>query len=77
MIEAQHESKLSNLKIPQFSSLLLTSNWENYFFQLEFEVLDELKCGIIDDEVLTNWTSLLFECLNQAIEAFRRKSFNP
>ena len=68
MIEAQNESKLTNLNIPQFSSLLLTSNWENYSFEFEFEVIDELKCGSIDDEVLANWTSLFFECLNEAIQ---------
>ena len=73
VIEAQNESKLSNLNIPQFASLLLTSNWENHSFQLEFEVIDELKCGSIDDKVLVNWTSLLFECLNEAIEALCKK----
>ena len=66
VVEAQNESKLSNLNIPQFSSLLLTSRWENYSFEFEFQVIDELKCGIIDDKVLENFTSMLFECLNEA-----------
>ncbi len=76
VIEAQNESKLSNLNIPQFATLLLTTRWENYSFEFEFQVIDELKCGSIDDEVLVNFTNLLFECLNEAIQLLWRKSFN-
>lgn len=71
IIEAQHESKLSNLKMPLFASLLLKSNWENPSFKLEYEVLQDTESFQMDEELLTNWTTLLFNCLNEAIEAFQ------
>ncbi len=70
VVEAQNESKLSNLNIPQFSTLLLTSRWENYSFEFEFQVIDELKCGSIEDEELTKFTSQFFECLNEAVQLY-------
>jgi stage 0 sporulation protein B (sporulation initiation phosphotransferase) len=71
VIEAQHESKLSNLNCPLFASLLLKSNWEGHSFQLEYEVLQESESLTINDLVLTNWTNSLFVCLNSAIEPFQ------
>src|SRR3954469_26062794 len=70
VVEAQNESKLSNLNIPQFSTLLLTSRWENYSFEFEFQVIDELKCGSIKDEELTKFTIQFFECLNEAVQLY-------
>src|SRR5690349_12644426 len=71
IIEAQHESKLSNLKMPLFASLLLKSNWENPSFKLEYEVLHDTKVNPINEDLLTKWTSRLFTCLNETIEAFQ------
>ncbi|MEH7332726.1 sporulation initiation phosphotransferase B [Neobacillus drentensis] len=71
VIEAQHETKLSNLNMPLFASLLFTSNWENPFFRLEYEVLEDAEPLKMNDSVLTNWTSSFFSCLNKAIEAFQ------
>lgn len=71
VIEAQHESKLSNFRLPVFASLLLKSNWENHLFQLEYEVLNDLEAVEINDGILSNWTKSFFICLNQAIEAFQ------
>ena len=71
IIEAQHESKLSNLKMPLFASLLLKSNWENPSFKLEYEVLQDSEVYQINEEPMTNWTCLLFQYLNVAIEAFQ------
>jgi stage 0 sporulation protein B (sporulation initiation phosphotransferase) len=71
VIEAQHESKLSNFHLPMFASLLLKSNWENHLFQLEYEVLNELEAVKINDDILSNWTKSFFICLDQAIEAFQ------
>jgi stage 0 sporulation protein B (sporulation initiation phosphotransferase) len=70
VVEAQQEAKLSNLNIPQFASLILTHNWENHSFQLEFDVLDGSKCDYIDDEMLTEWTRSFFACLHSSIKAF-------
>ncbi|MBY0123944.1 sporulation initiation phosphotransferase B [Bacillus sp. S/N-304-OC-R1] len=68
--EAQAEAKLSNLNIPQFASLLLTYNWENHSFQIEYDVLDGTINGDLNDDWLTNWTCTFFACLNSAIKPF-------
>lgn len=70
VIEAQQEAKLSNLKIPQFASLLLTSNWEAHSFQLEFEVFQETDCLHLDDQLLTDWTCSFFDCLHTTLDNF-------
>jgi stage 0 sporulation protein B (sporulation initiation phosphotransferase) len=69
IIEAQQESKLSNLHMPMFVSLLLRSNWENHMFRLEYEILDETDSHKVNDFYLTSWTKSLFACLDTAIDA--------
>jgi stage 0 sporulation protein B (sporulation initiation phosphotransferase) len=71
IIETQHESKLSNLKMPLFASLLLKSNWENPSFKLEYEVLQDTESFPINEDLITNWTCHLFKYLNEAIEVFQ------
>lgn len=71
VIHAQHEAKLSNLNCPLFASLLLKTNWEGYFFQLEYEVLVGADSIHINDCMLTGWTAAFFDCLNKAVEAFQ------
>ncbi|MDZ5470827.1 sporulation initiation phosphotransferase B (plasmid) [Bacillus sp. 31A1R] len=72
VVEAQEQSKLSNMKIPQFASLLLTYNWESHSFQVEFEVLDDSanRNRLISDDIITNWTSSFFEILNSCVKTF-------
>ena len=68
--EARQEAKLTNLNVPQFASQILTYNWENHLFQLEYDVLDGSKCDYLDDEWLANWTSSFFACLNSSIKQY-------
>jgi stage 0 sporulation protein B (sporulation initiation phosphotransferase) len=70
VVETQQEANLSNLQIPQFAALLLTFNWEAHSFLLEFEVLNEIKCVGLNDQVLTDWTSSFFACLHTAVESY-------
>ncbi len=70
VIEAQHETKLSNLHIPVFASLLLRANWENNIFLLEYEVLQDFGQLKINEAELTEWTSDFFTCLNASVAAF-------
>lgn len=70
VIEAQHETKLSNLNLPKFTSLLLLHNWETESFKLEFEVIDDHKSGKLDDDRLTEWTSTFFTILNKSIKSY-------
>ncbi|MBO0960732.1 sporulation initiation phosphotransferase B [Neobacillus sp. MM2021_6] len=71
VIDAQHETKLSNIHMPLFAALLLKSNWENPSFKLEYEVLLDSEAIKIDDAGMTNWTNSFFLCLNQSIEQFQ------
>lgn len=70
VMEAQHETKLSNLQLPQFASLLLKSNWVNPSFQLEYEVFADSETFVIDDALLADWTGAFFSCLNAAVDVF-------
>ena len=45
---------------PNFTLLLLTHNWEQHSFQIEFEVIDDIKCKVIDDDLLNELDKRLF-----------------
>jgi stage 0 sporulation protein B (sporulation initiation phosphotransferase) len=70
VIETQNETKLSNLNFPNFTLLLLTHNWEQHSFQIEFEVINDIKCKEIDDNWLTEWVSMFFSQINEALKPF-------
>ncbi|MCA1038963.1 sporulation initiation phosphotransferase B [Bacillus infantis] len=70
VVEAQNEAKLSNLNIPQFASLLFTYNWENHSFQIDYEVLDDVKCRKLDDQFLESWTRSFFARLDDSVKPF-------
>lgn len=71
IMEARQDAKLSNLHLPQFASTLLTCNWENHHFQLEYEVMDSQNFHRLDDQLLTGWTEQLFDALNSSIEQYQ------
>jgi stage 0 sporulation protein B (sporulation initiation phosphotransferase) len=71
IIEARQESKLTNLNLPQFASSLLTCNWENHSFQIEYEVTDSQNIHSLDDQLLASWTEELFTSLDESIEKFQ------
>ena len=71
IMEARQDAKLSNLHLPQFASTLLTCNWENHHFQLEYEVMDSQNFHRLDDQLLTRWTEQLFDALNSSIEQYQ------
>lgn len=71
IMEARQDAKLSNLHLPQFASTLLTCNWENHHFQLEYEVMDSQNFHSLDDQLLTRWTEQLFDALNSSIEQYQ------
>lgn len=70
VVETQNETKLSNLHLPLFASLLMKANWENYFFQVEYEILQEADSLRINEQELTSWTSMFFNSLNNAIAMY-------
>lgn len=71
IIEARQEAKLTNLNLPQFASSLLTCNWENHFFQLEYEIVDSRHLGLIHDRLLAQWAEGLFAALDASIEKYQ------
>jgi stage 0 sporulation protein B (sporulation initiation phosphotransferase) len=71
IMEARQDAKLSNLHLPQFASSLLTCNWENHSFQLEYEVTDSQNFHRLDDQQLASFTKRLFETLDGSIELFQ------
>ncbi|WNF21869.1 Spo0B C-terminal domain-containing protein [Mesobacillus jeotgali] len=72
IMEARQDAKLSNLNLPQFASTLLTCNWGNHHFQLEYEVMDSQNFhNRLDDQLLTGWTEQLFDTLNSSIEPYQ------
>lgn len=68
IIETQNEARLTNLNLAAFSGDLMTFKWERHHFQLEFEVLGEVKDLSKYDESLAEWTSLFFQILDQVVE---------
>ncbi|WP_338470388.1 Spo0B C-terminal domain-containing protein [Niallia sp. XMNu-256] len=70
VIQAQNETKLSNLNFPNLTLLLLTHNWEPHSFQIEFEVLNHMKCNELDDQMVTEWIRQFFLQLDDALKPF-------
>ncbi|PLR93728.1 Spo0B C-terminal domain-containing protein [Bacillus sp. T33-2] len=71
VMESQQETRLSNLKLPRFASLLLTCNWEKHLFKLDYEVIESSHTNHVDDELLAKWTNDLFLAVDQCIEPFQ------
>ncbi|MGM9927838.1 MAG: Spo0B C-terminal domain-containing protein [Bacillus sp. (in: firmicutes)] len=68
--EAKHEAELSNLNMPRMAELLLTGNWMNWPFSLEYEVLSVSKgCSNID-EYMYNWTVEFIQTLSSLIDLY-------
>ncbi|OIK14322.1 Spo0B C-terminal domain-containing protein [Bacillus sp. MUM 13] len=70
IIDAQHEARLSNLKMSRFGELLMTANWGSRPFRLEFEVIEVLKGCAPLDGTMHHWTSQLFSVLDAALDMF-------
>lgn len=70
VIQAQNETKLTNLNFPNLTLLLLTHNWEQHSFQIEFEVLDHMKYRDIDDQWVTQWISQFFLQLDDSLKPY-------
>ncbi|RDI44138.1 sporulation initiation phosphotransferase B [Falsibacillus pallidus] len=71
VLEAQQESRLSNLKLHRFASLLMTFNWEGHRFTIDYDILNENTVHSLDDAELFNWFSTFFALLNEAVEPFQ------
>lgn len=70
VIEAQNETKLSNLHLPVFASILMKANWESHFFQVEYEIIQDADALRINEYELASWTSMFFDSLNSAVAMY-------
>ncbi len=68
VIEAQQETKLCNLQLPLFSSYLLTFNWSNHHFLLEYEVLGDTRNIAQFDEPITQWSKKFLDILDNVVD---------
>lgn len=77
VLDAQAEANLSNLRIPRFAALILTSNWESFSFQVEFEVINEVEVELsVDDLLLADWTESYFTCLHTSIDPYHNNNLS-
>ncbi|KXZ15274.1 sporulation protein [Bacillus nakamurai] len=67
VIDAKHESKLSNLKTPHLAFDFLTFNWKSQYMRLEYEVLGEIKDLSAYDQKLSNMMRKLFHLFGLAV----------
>ncbi|MBP1914912.1 Spo0B C-terminal domain-containing protein [Lederbergia galactosidilytica] len=69
VLESQQETKLTNLGLPEFATLLLLHNWggEGHTFQIEYEFMNDLPTRSINDWALTNWMKGFFQTISNAL----------
>jgi stage 0 sporulation protein B (sporulation initiation phosphotransferase) len=68
IIESQQESKLCNLKMQEFASFLLTFNWNNHHFVLEYEILGRILSLESYDTAITQWSKSFLEILDKSVD---------
>ncbi|WP_243290689.1 Spo0B C-terminal domain-containing protein [Bacillus sp. FJAT-47783] len=66
VIEAQHESKLSNLHMNSFAEYIITYNWLKSDVKIEYVVLGDVLNLSTWDVPLTKWAKKLFSLLEVA-----------
>ncbi|MFB6801854.1 Spo0B domain-containing protein [Peribacillus butanolivorans] len=70
IIETQNEARLTNLNLPKFSEMLLTSNWNNGSFYCEYEIIDVFEGSTELDELMYRWTNDYFKVLEKNLDPF-------
>ncbi|ALC81844.1 MULTISPECIES: sporulation initiation phosphotransferase B [Bacillus] len=66
-IEAQHESKLSSMKVPHLAYDLVTFNWKSKYITLEYEILGSVKDLSYFDDKLVYVVRKLLHLFEQAV----------
>lgn len=68
VIDAQNETHLTNLQIPTFAALIMTLNWEPHKYQLDYDVVGDIRNLSNYDLKLTEWCSQFFAILEEAVD---------
>ncbi|RSL29505.1 hypothetical protein D7Z54_30790 [Salibacterium salarium] len=70
--KAEHDSRLSRLKIPSTAMFLLTFNWYSHWFHLDIEVAAEnADCAAYEEcwyEIISSFTEVLDEAVKPGAE---------
>lgn len=70
IIESQQDARLSNLKLPKLSELLMTANWNNWKFECEYEVIEASEGFPQLDQLIYEWTNRYFHMLEKQLDPF-------
>ena len=70
ILESQQDARLSNLKLPKFSELLMTANWNNWRFECEYEVIEVFEGFPNLDKLIYEWTNRYFHMLEKQLDPF-------
>jgi stage 0 sporulation protein B (sporulation initiation phosphotransferase) len=64
VMEARHEAKLSNLRMPLLAEYLLTFNWDRHMYRLETEVIGEEEDLSSFEQPLLDFTKAFLKSLD-------------
>ncbi|AST92727.1 MULTISPECIES: Spo0B C-terminal domain-containing protein [Sutcliffiella] len=68
VMEAQHESSLSNINAPKLAELFLTFHWDPKMFKLEYEVWNsDINLGEFDEALYYTFISM-FDMLEEVLD---------
>ncbi|MFK2824517.1 Spo0B C-terminal domain-containing protein [Bacillus sp. B190/17] len=70
VMQAKQEAHLCSLPLPELVKLLVTFNWDQHSFQLEYEVLDKNIRTETNDEQLVSLMISLFDLMERWIEKY-------
>lgn len=65
---AEQETKLSNLSLNKFATLLMTFNWEPHTYELHYEVESNKSLTSVNDDKITNWFHEFFQIIDKSAQ---------
>jgi stage 0 sporulation protein B (sporulation initiation phosphotransferase) len=74
VLQTENESKLSNLNIPDLAEMILTFNWSEHAFKLEYEIIGEIKDLSCYKDDIMNWFEMYFAKLDECCKSFTENS---
>ncbi|WP_042345613.1 Spo0B C-terminal domain-containing protein [Bacillus massiliigorillae] len=70
IVEAKNEAQLANMQMPKTAECLMTCNWRDFVFSLEYEVLQVNNSCHKPDQVVSKWISAFMDTLNVTLDPF-------
>ncbi len=67
IMESQQESRITNLKLPEFAYMLITHNWQGSKFLVEYEVAEQVHKNVEDETSLVLWMRGFFQQLESVV----------